>query len=223
MSEHTATTSSRATRASGALPASANGQDNANTVTIEIGGHDVTLPIRFSAGQVLTENQAKVLDAAYQRQFTNNQNAMQKARKEATPPKALLTATELAVLYTDYEPNVGGTRMGSMEKIKNDAAWRMWTALVAAHNTSVANGNAPVIAKAGTKQVPGLKPVRGADGKVIVTVPEQRERLTARILTMPEYAAAVQEQVDIILAERGASKDTVADTDNTVSINSLFD
>jgi hypothetical protein len=88
------------------------------TVTIEIAGLQVTLPVKFAPGHVLTENQAKVLDAAYQRQFTNNQNASAKGREEALKKattdaersaKAPLSAADIAKLYADYEPSVGGT------------------------------------------------------------------------------------------------------------------
>src|SRR5580692_4416489 len=87
------------------------------TVTIEIAGMELTLPVKFGPGHVLTENQAKVLDAAYQRQFTNNENAMAKSRAEALEKaktdeeraaKAPLTASAIAALYTAYEPSVGG-------------------------------------------------------------------------------------------------------------------
>jgi hypothetical protein len=237
MSEATQTTSAHANRRSQEAEASAsNGQDTANTsalanglgnVTIEIAGLEVTLPVKFGPGHVLTDSQAKVLDAAYQRQFTNNQNASAKSRAEALEKatteadraaKAPLTASAIAALYTDYEPSVGGTRIGSMEKIRNDAAWRMWTAMIADHNASVSQGGQPVIAKAGMKQIPGLKPQRDANGKVTVTVQSQRENLVARILTMPEYAERVQTQVDAILAERGKDR-TEVDASNTVNIS----
>lgn len=218
----------------------------ASTVTLEIAGQDVTLPVKFGPGHVLTDNQAKVLDAAYQRQFTNNQNAGFKARQEALAKattaedrakaqEALdkFTAAYLASLYTDYEPSIGGTRIGSMEKIRQDAAWRMWTARIKAHNDNVeAHGGpvaaqqsadyAPVIEKAGTNLVPGLKPKRDANGKVTVTVQEQRDSLVSRLLTMPDYADAIQEQVDIILAERGASKADKTASANTVDVADLI-
>lgn len=177
-----------------------------NVVTIKIADLDVTLPIRFAADMGLTENQAKVLDAAYQRQFTNNQNALAKARAialekattdEEKAAKAPLTATAIAALYTDYEPNVGGTRMGSMDKIKSDAAWRMWTALVTEHNENVANGGEPVIVKAGNE------PVSLPSGKGAV---EKREALIAALLTLPAYADRIQVRIDEIMAERGATK-----------------
>lgn len=238
MSTTTTETSRSSRRAQEAVASGAtNGQDAATVtapdlgnVTIEIAGLDVTLPVKFGPGMVLTDSQAKVLDAAYQRQFTNNQNASAKSRQEAfekattdadKAAKTPLTAAQIAALYTDYEPSVGGTRIGSMEKIRNDAAWRMWTAMIADHNASVAQGGEPVIAKAGQKQIPGLKPVRDGAGKVTVTVQEQRDRLIARMLTMPEYAERIQVQVDAILAEKGKDKVDAA-ADNSVSMGDLF-
>ena len=217
------------------LPALANAEEpktngaapsNGN-ITIEIAGLEVTVPVRFAVGHVLTENQAKVLDTAYQRQFTNNQNAMAKARAEALgkattdaerAAKAPLTATQLAALYTDYEPSIGGTpRQSQMEVIRQQAAWRFWTGHVAAHNKSVAAGGPPVIVKAGQKPVAPLTPKRGPDGKVIATVGDQRDAMTARLLTMPEYADRIQVQVDAILAERGSK--TPVDKPDAVSLS----
>lgn len=239
MSASTETNTSRSSRRSQeAVAANAtNGQDSATVttpdlgnVTIEIAGIDVTLPVKFGPGMVLTDSQAKVLDAAYQRQYTNNKNAGAKSRAEALAKAtddagrakyAPYTAAELVADYADYEPSVGGSRIGSMEKIRNDAAWRMWTAMIADHNASVAQGGEPVIAKAGQKQIPGLKPVRDGNGKVTVTVQEQRDRLIARMLTMPEYAERIQVQVDAILAEKGKDKVDAA-ADNSVSMGDLF-
>lgn len=216
----TSTSETRTNRAS-------NGQSNtpaqsSATVTIEIAGQDVTLPVKFTPGHVLTDSQAKVLDAAYQRQFTNNQNAMAKSRTEnlakATSDDdrakyAPLSATALASLYTAYEPSIGGSRMGSMDKIRADAAWRMWTAMVTAHNTSVMNGNAPVIVKAGTKQVQ-LPSGKGAA--------EKREALTTSLLALPAYAERIQVKIDEIMAERGARKETPAAAEAVVSGDDLF-
>lgn len=223
----TSTSQAPATRRHQEVETVSNGQDNAGFVTIEIAGQEIALPVKFSPGHVLTETQAKILDAAYQRQFTNNENAMAKARyaKENGNNDGFipLTATAYAEKYATYEPNVGGARMGSMEKIRNDAAWRMWTALVAEHNASVTRQGPPVIARAGNRQVPGLKPIRGTDGKVVAggTVAEQRDRMVARLLTMPEFADRIQLQVDAIIAERKGGVDTAAD--DTVSVDSLFD
>jgi len=178
-------------------------------VTIEIAGLEVTLPVKFAPGHVLTENQAKVLDAAYQRQFTNNQNAMAKSRatalenaktdaEKATAQAkidAMTTAGAIAALYADYEPSVGGTpRQSTMEKLRSDAAWRFWVGLVTQHNEHVAAGKTPVIIKA------GAKPVQLPSGKGAV---EKREAMSAALLALPQYAAGIQAQLDAILAERG--------------------
>lgn len=180
-------------------------------LTVEIAGLEVSLPVKFAAGMTLTENQAKVLDAAYQRQFTNNQNAMAKGRAEALAKattdaekaaKAPLTAAQIAALYTDYEPSVGGTpRQSTMERLRSDAAWRAWVAMVTEHNTAVAAGEAPVIVKA------GAKPVELPSGK---GAPEKRDAMAAALLARPEYAERIQVQLDAILAERGTKKPTAA-------------
>lgn len=127
-------------------------------VTIEIGGMQISLPVKFLPGHVLTENQAKILDAAYQRQFTNNQNANIKARAErltkATTDaeraaNAPQTATDIAAIYMDYEPAVGGTpRQSALEKLRQETAWDFWTGTVAEHNKQIAAGGQGIIAKA---------------------------------------------------------------------------
>ena len=75
------------------------------TVRIEVAGFVVQVPRRFYAGSALTEAQAKVLNAAYIRQFRNNQNANAEARaKRGEPP---LTQKELQDIWRGYEPAVG--------------------------------------------------------------------------------------------------------------------
>lgn len=191
-------------------------------VSIEIAGMDVSLPLKFAAGHVLTENQAKVLDAAYQRQFTNNQNALAKSRAEALAKattdaeraaKAPLTAQQIAALYADYEPNVGGTpRQSAMERIRSDAAWRFWTSHVKAHNDAVANGGDPVIAKAGKKPVnlPRNWKEKQADGTIVER--NDRDALVEALLAHSAYKDRIQEHVDAIMAERGKDKPASAET-----------
>lgn len=207
-----------------------NGQDapavapmSLGTVTIEIAGMELTLPVKFGPGHVLTENQAKVLDAAYQRQFTNNQNAMAKSRAEALEKattdteraaKAPLTASAIAALYTAYEPSVGGTpRQSAMEKIKSDAAWRFWTAHVQEHNKAVTSGADPIIVKAG-KSVVALPSGKGAADK--------REALIAALLKLPAYSDRIQVQVDAILAERGSKTETTKPDALTLGADDLL-
>jgi hypothetical protein len=184
---------------------------------------EITLPVKFSPGHVLTENQAKVLDAAYQRQFTNNQNAMAKSRAEALEKattdaereaKAPLTASAIAALYAAYEPSVGGaTRQSTMEKIRSEAAWRFWTAHVSEHNKAVLAGSAPVIVKAG-KSVVALPSGKGA--------PEKRDALIAALLKLPAYADRIQVQVDAIVAERGNKKEEPKADALTLSADDLI-
>ena len=198
----------------------------APTVTIEIASMQVTLPIKFSAGHVLTEAQAKILDAAYQRQFTNNQNALAKAREDSiakakteeerkakTEAHNAVTPAALAALYSTYEPNVGGTRRPSIERIKLEAAWRFWTDFVGKHNAALAAGKPCLIVKAGSNQVT-LPSGKGAA--------EKRESMSERLLTLPEYADGIQAFVDIILAERGSKKETKETSAAVVASDSLL-
>lgn len=204
----------RNTPADAAPPANgADTQENTTSslgnVTLEIASMDVTLPVKFAPGHMLTENQAKVLDAAYQRQFTNNQNASAKSRAEAytkattdaeKAAKTPLTAAQIADLYNSYEPAVGGTpRQSMMEKLRQDAAWRFWVSFVTDHNENVKNNGTspdyvPVITKAGNK------PVQLPTGK---GSPEKREAMSAMLLTLPAYAERIQVHLDAIMAERG--------------------
>lgn len=218
-----------------------------NTVTLEIAGTDVTLPLKFAPGHVLTDAQAKILDAAFQRQFTNNQNAGHTARQkklaEATTDAekaaaqeaiAKFNAEHLASLYADYTPAVGGTRIGSMDKIRNDAAWRFWTARAKAHNDNlfahtadgkVSDDYVPVHAKAGKSMIPALTTKKGPDGKVLPggSIPEQRDSFVARLLAMPDFADEIQANVDAILAENGKAKAAApAGTEATVSTEDLL-
>ena len=212
-------------------------------VTIEIAGLNVQLPIKFGPGHVLTEAQAKVLDAAYQRQFTNNQNAMGKARgenfaKATTDAERLkyapLSATALAALYADYEPSVGGTRTSSLEKMRLEAAWRVWVEMVEAHNASVKDGTPPVFAKRAGRNVPlpstailvtdeTGKPIMGTDGKQQkVTLQEQRDNLANGLLARPEFADRIQAMLDKVQAEKGKGKDKADATESVASVDDLF-
>ena len=141
--------------------------------TIEISGLQVTVPLKFRPGHMLTETQARILDAAYQRQFINNQAANIKARGErlakATTDaeraaNAVQTAEQIAALYTDYEPAVGGTpRQSALEKLRHDMAHRYWTARVASHNEALRTGMPPVILNA--KDANGLPAMVSLDTK----------------------------------------------------------
>ena len=200
------------------------------TVSVEIAGLNVTLPLKFRPGHVLTENQAKILDAAYVRQFTNNQNANAKNKADAfsklgdkatdadRAKYAPLTAAALTALYADYEPAVGGTpRASTLEVLRQTMAWKFWTTLVAEHNKSVSAGGAPVITKAGAKQVTiasaprKVKDQSEADAKAAREVFDaDRATFIGRLLEHSVYGPRIQALVDAELAAKAAEKSAPA-------------
>lgn len=225
---------------------------------VTIDGHVINLPNKFVPGHVLTANETAVLNLDYSSQFANNQNAMAKARAKAFAAAKTdeerakyvpLSADEIAARWPAYEHLVGdATRMSTMEKIKHDAGWRAWAALVSEHNAAVKAGEAPVIAKAGTRQVPIQSAPRKLDLKAtnaaalgrgevervwteeelttahkdaVAAFEEARIAFVARFLAMPEYAGRVQLHLDAIMAERGAKKETTPAVE-TVDANELF-
>jgi hypothetical protein len=212
--------------------------DTALTTVLEIAGLSVTLPIKFSAGHTLTDTQARILDAAYQRQFTNNQNATAKSRAEAhakgTADKAPLTAEQIASIYLNYEPAVGGSpRQSAVERMRHEAGWRAIVSYFGEHNENVRAGGAGLIAKANGKvaNLPAaprkvdIKAANAAELKAgTVSRVYTEEELTAahtaaveafngvkttlieRFLALPEHTARIQTQLDAVMAERGAKK-----------------
>jgi hypothetical protein len=190
-----------------------NGQGNAHlalgTVDLEIAGLEVTLPVRFAEGMVLTANQAKVLDAAYQRQFTNNQNAMAKAITDGKSKKDLASAAELAERYTTYEPAVGGSRIGSLEKLRNDAGWCVWVDMVALHNAAIEAGETSPVFKSQTLKI--AIPRRKIGDQ---TVEMYRDAQTATVLgaKSAKVQERVQRMIDVLTAEREAAKTATAGT-----------
>lgn len=208
--------------ANGSVPATETSAIALGVNTIEINDIEVSVPVRFGTGHVLSENEAKVLQAAYERQFTNNQNALAKSRAEGKNATPQPDASALAALFGEYAPSVGGTpRQSTMDKLRHEAAWRMWTALVAAHNDNVEkNGKSadyvPVIARAKNGVVnTTFRAVKAADGTVETTAQQQKDTFTAALLAAPHYAEAIQTVLDAIMAERGTKP--VASTDTVVA------
>lgn len=222
--EHTVS-ANRPARPAHAAPAASNGAVvPVETVSIEIAGIEVALPVKFHTGHVLTDAQAKVLDAAYRRQFTNNHSAMAAARKvqfnkavddagRANYPT--WTAAQYQAAYTDYEPTIGG-RTGGLENLRNDAAWRVFLSMVVDHNKDVANGGQGLL-KGGAVG----KPFNVPSGKGSA---EFREKMAGNVLRSDKYSTAVQTQVDLLLAERAAKKtDKAAKVDlGTIDVDSIL-
>lgn len=202
-------------------PATETSEAALNTVNVEIAGLQVTLPVKFSAGHTLTDAQAKVLDAAYQRQFTNNQNAMAKARAEklakATTNEekaaaAPLTAAQIAELYTNYEPQVGGgPRLGSMEKLRLDAAWRAYVKAVKDHNDAIKAGQPGIFAASGpVAQMTAPRKTKDVSEEAHKAALEEyqngRTAFLQKMLALPKYAERIQIELDALMAERGKAE-----------------
>jgi hypothetical protein len=210
-------------------------------VAIDINGTSVNLPRRFAAGMALTDSQAKILDAAYQRQFTNNQTALAKTRAEKFAAAkndaeraeyVAKTADQIAALYADYEPNVGGARVSQTERNRLDAAWRFAVELVTKHNANPAAGILPK-AKGRTVPLPtSAKKLVDADGKPVMdaetgkqaiqTLAEQRDAYATRFLSLPEYSDGIQRHLDAIMAEKGTTKAKAASAAETASLDEAF-
>lgn len=208
-------------------------ETGAAATVLKIADIDVTVPLKFAPGHVLTDTQARILDAAYQRQFINNQNALAKARTErlakATTDaervaNAPLSADQIAALYETYEPNVGREARGStLDRLRATAAWRVWTDTVVAHNKSVAAGGAPVIVRAGNAPVRLMTAPRKAKGtaddahaQALADFESAKAALIAKLLTTPVYAERIQTVLDSMAAEKapaGVATATVAGAD----------
>ena len=217
--------------------ASGNGQDTAEakpapTMTCELKSDKDTViatfdvPRKWSAGMVNTEHSALIIDTSNLRQFTNNQTANAKARakrfaeaktdveRAANVP---LTAEDYQTLWVDYEgPAIGDMqRLGSAERMKLEAGWSAWVALVTEHNDSITAGGEPVITKAGKAGVKVGYSIPSAKTKdeTDEAFKARKEAATAlrtsfieKILSLPAYAERVQAQMDRLLAERGKDK-----------------
>ncbi len=211
-------------------------------VTIEVAGHEISVPVRFHTGHVLTEDEAKLLDAYYRRQFANNLNGNAKNRVERLAKaetdedraaNAPYTGQELADMYVDYVPGQRGSGVDQMQKIREEEAFGFWSDRVAAHNKAISAGKPPVIAKAGNTLVrllkadaPKTQTFNKAHGKPYVTaedVAEWKAATVAALLASKEYAGAIQRRIDNrVAAMESAKLAEVADTEVTVSSTDLI-
>lgn len=177
------------------------------TTTVTIAGIDVALPMKFNAGHVLSDTEAKVIDAAYRRQFANNQNAAFKAFEEKLKAWEANTASdkgeapanpcsEVAMIaaYGSYVPQVGAASQTSLEKARLEAGLRALHEMMSEHNALIDEG------KPGTM---GAAKVALAKGKGAA---EARDALVAKVLASTKQADRVQRHLDAVLAERGSAK-----------------
>lgn len=195
------------------------GDAQVDTVTKNIADIDVSLPVRWKAGDPLTDILARVVNEAVMRQFANNKNAAFKAWQEKVKAAGddqekikvagsnPCTAEKLLADYVDYLPSVGTDRETAMEKARNLAGERAVKEVFAEHNDAVkANGKGPLGA------LPVVWPV-AIKGKVTAEqAKDKRVALIERMLASPKQAERVQKHLDIILAEQAVEKPVVVDT-----------
>jgi hypothetical protein len=191
-------------------PGPASEPASALTIAQTIAGIDVSLPIRFTAGHTLNDQEAKVIDAAFRRQYANNMNATHKAweekvKKAGSDEKALeaagsnpCTADKLVAGYTSYVPSVGASQETALEKARKEAGVRRLVELIDEHNAIVA---------AGGRGMFGTEPQTMPKGKGAAEI---REALVTKIFASTKQAPHIQRHIDTILAEKGATKDTPA-------------
>lgn len=180
-----------------------------STVTVTIAGIDVSLPVKFSTGHILTDAEAKVIDAAYRRQFANNQNAAfaawekrvkdweaSTASDKGEKPSNPCTDSAMLEAYTSYVPQVGASQQTALEKARQEAGLRALHELMSEHN-------AKLEAKEEGYAFFGKEPVTLKKGKGAA---EARDALVANLLKSVKQAERIQRHLDAILSEKGADK-----------------
>jgi hypothetical protein len=184
------------------------------------------VPRKWTAGMVNTEHSALIIDTSNLRQFINNQTANAKARAKRyaeakndveRAENVPLTAADYIAFWADYSgPAIGDMqRLGSAERMRLEAGWSAWVAMVTEHNKAVDAGKNPVITKAGKAgvkvgyTVPSVK-AKGEDDETFKARREAAQALRTsfieKFLSLPQYAERVQIQMDRLLAERGKGK-----------------
>lgn len=183
------------------------------SVKTEIAGVEIELPVKFVVGHVLSEAEAKALQAHYMRQFANNKNAAFKAwevkaaaydaakalgKAEGERPANPTASVSLLADWTGYAPNVGAAGQTSLEKTRDEAATRRLVEMIAESNEHIASGGV-----SGVRHFKGTDPAKLPSGKGAA---DAKAAIVARILASEKQAAHVQRHVDAILAEREAAK-----------------
>jgi hypothetical protein len=185
------------------------------TTAITIASIDVELPNKFGPGHVLTDSEAKALDALYRRQYANNKNAAfaawekkAKAWDESTAsdkgerPVNPCTPDALLSDYVSYAPQVGASTETQREKDQKEAVQRAVVEVFAEHNAALAAGKPGIL---------GSKPVAlpKADRRAGITAEQAlaaRVALGEKLVASGKHTARVQRHLDAIIAEREATK-----------------
>lgn len=176
---------------------------------ITVNGTEVTLPVRFKTGHILTGNQARILDKAVRDQFRGSMATDALNREKTGKPQ--LTALELAEKYATYEHEISGAiRASSLEKLRFEAGLAALVEVIDEHNALVGEGRPGILASPKAVNLPTGK----GSG-------EAKEALVRdKILVDPKYAERVQRHLDALLAKRGAGK-TAGPKADTVTADAL--
>lgn len=182
-------------------------------------GVTVSLPNRFAAfvGQPMSEEHAKIIFTHVAGQFRNNQVANAKARelryaKDAKADDAPWNVDQYLTAWEGYLPVVGGAeRQSQSEKMRFEAAKRVWIALVSEHNEAIKNGGQPVLKS--PKHVDlDMRPIKTkavstADHeKAVEAWQDRQEALYGALLKAPHYADRINAMMETLTAEAGKKK-----------------
>lgn len=178
-------------------------------------GVTVNLPNRFASlvGQPLSEDHAKIIFAHVAGQFRNNQVANAKARearytKDAKAEDAPWSVDQYLTAWADYLPSVGGgERQSQSEKLRYEAAKRVWVAIVAEHNEAVKNGGRVLKSDKPTAVEPRpikTKAVSTADHEKAVEAWQDRQTaIYDQLLKAPHFADRINAMLEVLTAEAG--------------------
>lgn len=182
-------------------------------------GVSVDLPNRFAemVGQPMSEYMAKIIFTHVAGQFRNNHTANAKARearyaKDAKPEDAPWGVDQYLEAWSSFNPNVGGAdRQSSTDKLKYEAAKRVWVQLIAEHNEAIKTGGTPVLKSTKLEYV-APRPVKKRDVSTTAhdaAVQEWQDKQTGiydALLRSPTYADRIQTMLEVLTAEAGKAK-----------------
>lgn len=214
-------------------------------------GDDLTvyLPRRHTAGMVLDDTLALILDTAVARQFKSNWAFQVDARAKALAKLgdmateadrkrfAPVTEAELHAAWPTYLPNIGGAGDGVGATLEENAraqvATRFWNDLATRHNASIASGGAPLLAKPvpATLYVNAPRKAKDqseADHKATVEAWQEGKtrtlsKLASHSVYGPQIEALVQADLQARLAEAAAKRAAKASSASaTLANDDLF-
>jgi hypothetical protein len=211
--------------------------------TIKIGEVSVNVPVRWKAGEIMTDYLASCVQAFHERQFINNQEANAKnrekrfnaAKSEAErADNAPLTAADYAALFATYTVKLGNApRQTEIDKLRTEMALDFYKSLVGQHNANVAAGLPGIFKAPGKVTLDIVYTVRsgkaaGMDAARVeahnAAVEAKHEAIVAKLLASPVYGPQIEALVAAELERRKAAETpVVSEPDATVVSVDMFD